>query len=164
MKKIIIIRHAKSSWDMAMISDFDRKLNDRGKKEASFVGSQIAQQFTPPDIFIASPARRTIKTAKKIAKKLQFDNQKIIREMRLYNAPLSQILEIIAETSDNLETLYICAHNPGVSDLIRYLTLKEIPEMVPAASYELLLHINSWTEELKGKGIVQFEIAPPQKW
>ena len=60
MKTLLIIRHAKSSWDIASLNDFDRSLNERGKKDAPRMAKRLKEKDIYPDVMISSPAKRGI--------------------------------------------------------------------------------------------------------
>ena len=63
MKKLIVIRHGKSTWDNLQLRDFDRPLNERGRQDAPKIGQRLASLSLMPDKFISSPAKRAISTA-----------------------------------------------------------------------------------------------------
>ena len=78
MKTIILVRHAKSSWKDLRLDDFDRPLNKRGKKNAPFMGKILKARRTIPDLILSSPAKRAGKTARAIAKAIDYPKTKII--------------------------------------------------------------------------------------
>jgi len=67
MKRLYLVRHAKSSWNRPELDDIDRPLNKRGKRDAPFMGQRLKQHDVCPDLIISSPAKRALKTAKIIA-------------------------------------------------------------------------------------------------
>ena len=92
MKRLTLIRHAKSSWDDASLPDFDRPLNERGLRDAPKIGVHLAQNsITLPDKIISSPALRGISTACLIAKEIGYPEDTIELEPRLYEASLHQL-------------------------------------------------------------------------
>ena len=74
MKKLFIIRHAKSDWQDITLDDYDRPLNEKGEKNAPFMGKLLKEKNIRPDIIIASPAKRTMQTAELIAKEIGFED------------------------------------------------------------------------------------------
>ena len=122
MKKLIIIRHAKSSWDNPALDDFDRPLNNRGEKDAPRMGKWLREMKITPDYLISSPAVRTMETCKHIAKKLDFPSNKITSDQRLYHAETEMILQVVKEIpdrkNDTEEIAMLFGHNPGLTEFV----------------------------------------------
>jgi len=76
-RRLVMIRHAKSSWANPLQSDFERPLNERGEHDAPMMGERLKKMGVTPDLVIASPAKRAKQTAKKIAKEMGYDIDKI---------------------------------------------------------------------------------------
>ena len=79
MKELYLLRHGKSSWDDPTISDIDRPLNKRGKKDAEFMGNVMRQLNLFPEIIITSTAKRAYSTAKRIAGVLEYEKERLIK-------------------------------------------------------------------------------------
>src|ERR1043166_6138604 len=101
-----MIRHAKSSWANPLQSDFERPLNERGKHDAPEMGKKLKKENMVPDLIIASTAKRTRQTAKKIANAVGYDIDNIKWEEKLYHCIPSVFEELIYETSDKVKTLF----------------------------------------------------------
>jgi phosphohistidine phosphatase len=114
-RTVVIIRHAKSSWANPLQSDFDRPLNDRGKHDAPRMGKELKKQHLIPDLIIASTAKRTRQTAKMIAEAVGYDIDNIKWEEKLYHCIPSVFEETLYEVSDRVKTVFIVAHNPGIT-------------------------------------------------
>jgi phosphohistidine phosphatase len=121
-RTLVIIRHAKSSWANPLQSDFDRPLNDRGKNEVEEMGKKLKALHIIPDIIIASSAKRTRQTAKKIAKLVDFDADNIKWEEKLYHCIPSVLEEEICGTDDKMKTVFIVGHNPGITEFVNQLS------------------------------------------
>jgi phosphohistidine phosphatase len=121
MKKIILIRHAKSSWEEPWTRDHDRPLAPRGLKAAPLMGERLVHRKIYPDLIISSTAERAKKTAILMAEQLGAAKHKILLESSLYHAPPSTYLKIIKEQPESIETLFLVGHNPGMTDLIQEL-------------------------------------------
>ena len=117
-RTLILIRHAKSSWADALQSDFDRPLNDRGKAEAPEMGIKLNQLGMKPDLIISSPAKRTRQTAKRIADEVGYDSDSIKWVEKLYHCIPSVFNEVISGIPDNVKTVFILGHNPGITDFV----------------------------------------------
>ena len=118
MKTLYLIRHAKSSWDDPNLSDFDRPLNERGKKDAPRMGKRLKERDVVADLLLSSPARRAHSTAKRFAEALQFNKEKIKTDRELYHADEEEILAVIRSLSDKLDTVLLFGHNPGMTYFI----------------------------------------------
>ena len=92
VKQLLLIRHAKSSWADFSLKDFDRPLNDRGKKDAPVMAKRLLDKGIAIDAFIASPAKRTRKTAEIFAKEYKSEKGRIILFDELYLATPSRFL------------------------------------------------------------------------
>jgi phosphohistidine phosphatase len=111
MKRLLIMRHAKSSWDDESIPDHDRKLNDRGLRVAPLMGGFVKQQGLTPDIILTSSALRAIKTAELFnagfGKKIPIGIEK-----SLYRADVEEFCDIVREGAEAESTVLVISHNP----------------------------------------------------
>ena len=121
-RTIVMIRHAKSSWSNPLQSDFERPLNERGKKDAPEMGQKLNELGIIPDLIISSSAKRTRQTAKKIAKEVGYDPENIRWEEKLYHCIPSVFEEIIYDIKDKVKTVFFVAHNPGITEFVNQLS------------------------------------------
>ena len=120
MKTIYFIRHAKSSWDDPVLSDFDRPLNDKGLSDAPKMGKKLQSLGIIPDVIVSSPAIRAQETADIIKKEIGFFGE-IIYNKKIYNATTDKITEVIHRLSHDLECVFIVGHNPGLNEIVHEL-------------------------------------------
>ena len=147
MKKIYIIRHAKSDWDDSNLDDYDRPLNKRGQKDAPFMGQILASKNIKPDLIISSPALRAITTANIIAKEVNYEKT-ITPNQYIYEAYVTSLQEIIQYIHDSNDTVFLVGHNPGVSALAYMLC--GLKENLPTCSIvEIEFDCNSWMDVCK---------------
>jgi phosphohistidine phosphatase len=118
MKTVYLIRHAKSSWEDESLSDFDRPLNERGKIDAPRMGKRLKEKNFTPDLFLSSPAKRALSTAKRIADAMGFSKEKIRTDQALYHADEDEILNVIRSANDKNDCLVLFGHNPGLTDFV----------------------------------------------
>src|SRR5258706_12776815 len=119
MKKLFLVRHAKSSWDSVEMNDFDRPLNDRGEKDAPHMAKLLKHRDVVPDWMITSPANRALSTCRAFAKVLDFEKKKIVSEQKLYHAGSDTILKVLAslpEHKEENEGVLLFGHNPGITE------------------------------------------------
>lgn len=143
MRQLILVRHAKSSWDNPDLDDFDRPLNKRGKRDAPFMAKLLAEKTGKPDLIISSPALRTKLTALEIAQKTGYDEGKIIWNEKFYMASSSKLLDEISSVDHNVNSLLIVGHNPGLTDLHNFLCKYEI-DNIPTCGIVCLRTNKDW--------------------
>lgn len=152
MKYLYLIRHAKSSWSDLSLSDFDRPLNKRGKRDAPFMGSRMASFEHHPEMIVSSPAKRALKTARLIGAQLGFSKKDIVLKKKLYTFSSEPLLDAIRKTGDSITTLALVAHNHGLTECAELLTSKEL-ENVPTCGIVLIgFQLPSWNLVEAGKG------------
>ncbi len=113
MKTLGLLRHAKSDWDDMAKRDFDRGLNDRGRKGASLIGAHIGRHDTKFDLLLASPAERVRQTLTAALPQMtaEFDQ-------RLYLAGTDTLMDILREKAGDADAVLVAAHNPGLQELL----------------------------------------------
>lgn len=158
MKTLYILRHAKSSWDDASLTDFERPLNARGLNAAPFMGSLMKERGLIPDTIIASPAMRAKKTAELVRKSAGVEPQISFNEL-IYEASVGTLVSVLSEIDNNHDSALIVGHNPGSEGLIYYLT-GEIAPMPTAALAVVELNIGTWAKIDQGTGKVKQVIRP----
>lgn len=125
MKVLLLLRHAKSSWELAGISDHDRPLNNRGKRDAPRMGKVLFEEGIVPEIIISSSAIRARSTAKKVSKSSHYKGQVII-ESSLYRGGPMEYLNVLRRQPDQARTVLMVGHNPDIEELLEMLTRKEV--------------------------------------
>ncbi len=100
MRRLFLVRHAKSSWGEPSLPDRERPLNDRGKRDAPRMGRRLAALGVNPDVILASPARRALKTARILAEELGYRLEDIRVDARLYASEPDVLLGIVRELGD----------------------------------------------------------------
>jgi len=164
MKKLYIIRHAKSSWKDTTLSDFDRPLNKRGKHNSKFMGELLAQKNIKPDIILASSAKRAYSTAKNIAKVIGYSKQKIHFSTKMYESSISTLVELIRSIDNKNHTAFIIGHNPTLNCLLDALVpYNSIDNIVTAGVVELELDIDRW-EDLSHQTTKLISFEYPKKY
>ena len=123
MKQLLLLRHAKSSWDEPGISDHDRPLNNRGRRNAPTMGGVIMSEGIVPDLIVSSTATRTRETVDLVSVEFDADVQVVFDEA-LYHAAPGTLMARIRTTPDQVGTLMLVGHNPGMEELVHQLTGK----------------------------------------
>ncbi len=117
MKKILLVRHAKSDWNNSNITDFERPLNDRGIRDAPLMAARLLKQHLIPQLVVSSPALRAFTTAKYFADKLGIDKKLIQTEADIYEAAATTLLSIINKLDNKYDFVALFGHNPGITNL-----------------------------------------------
>ena len=147
MKRLLLMRHAKSDRNIGSTSDFERPLNYRGRKDATKMARFLVQKQLIPDIVLFSPARRTTETWERINTIFQENCCSItgypIKDF--YLAGLGQIQEAFSDTFNHFKTALILGHNPGWSKASSLLSQKNVN--LTAADVVILEHPSDTWEE-----------------
>ena len=150
MKTLGLLRHAKSDWDDMSTRDFDRGLNNRGRRGAALMGEHIRGSDYAFDMLLASPAERVKKTLESAELGLapRFDQ-------RLYLSSADTMIDVIQEKAGDAHAVLICAHNPGLQEMLLRLIapanenalFDEASIKFPTAAFAVMeLDIDSWDE------------------
>jgi phosphohistidine phosphatase len=158
MRTLLILRHAKSSWDDSDLADFDRPLNARGMAAAPFMGGIIARKGFSPDVIISSPAARARETAE-LAKKGGDLEAEILHDERIYEASPQTLRKIAAAIDDTHRSAMMVGHNPGMEGIVQLLSGK-LERMPTAALAVIDLDISSWQDIDSKIGVLRKLIRP----
>jgi phosphohistidine phosphatase len=165
MKKLIVFRHGKSSWDNVLQKDIKRPLNEKGKKEVPFMSEILLNYDVSPDVIMVSPATRTRETVEAILEITKWDSGKIIYNEQLYMALVAELTDIMRKADNQAETLMIVGHNPGLTQMVNLYTNVEIDNL-PTSSFCIIQFdkISNWKDIVYGvKGnLITFEY--PKKY
>lgn len=116
-RRLVLIRHAKSDWETPGQPDFERPLNARGRRDAPVMGRRLLERGFVPDLVLSSPAVRAATTARLVSEAAGYDPARIQWIERLYHCPAHVFDEVIlhAAIPDDVQTVFIVAHNPGIT-------------------------------------------------
>jgi phosphohistidine phosphatase len=116
MKRLYLLRHAKSSWDDPTLADHDRPLAPRGRRAAKVMAKHLQRNEIAPELVLCSGSRRTRQTLKRIAPGLG-DSAEVQIRSELYAASSAELLEVLREQPDEVGSVMVIGHNPGIQDL-----------------------------------------------
>jgi phosphohistidine phosphatase len=145
MKTLTLVRHAKSSWKDTSLTDRDRPLNKRGKRDAPEMGRRIAAAGIRPSLIVSSPAVRAWTTAKVIANEIGYPREFLQRDNALYLASVNGILDVIASQDVGFNSLMLVGHNPGFTDLANHLVPGLTNNVPTAGVISVELDTGEWT-------------------
>ncbi len=156
MKTLYIVRHAKSSWDFPELTDHERPLNKRGKRDAPKMGKRLKKKGILPDLIISSTANRALTTCEVIAEAIGYSNSRIMADRNVYHAGSNTLLEVMHHTNDNFASLMLFGHNPGFTDFANRLAQTDIWNIPTCGVFACTFDVNSWKEVEFGKGKLSF--------
>lgn len=122
MKTLLLIRHAKSSWDNPGLRDINRPLNERGLYDAPRMGRMIRSLGIKPDLLVSSPAKRALTTAQFFAAAFEIPDEAIAINPDIYEAHPTEIIRIIGALPNEAETVLLFGHNPTFTDVANRFT------------------------------------------
>ncbi len=144
MKTLLVLRHAKAEQPESGQLDFDRDLTKRGKLDAQKVGQHLAELKLVPQTIVASAAKRTRKTAQRVAEALGL-SEDVATTRELYDARLSDIINVVRQFAADADVALLVGHNPGMAELVA--ALGEPISSYPTASLACLrLPIDEWQQ------------------
>lgn len=144
MKTIFIIRHAKSSWDDPSLRDIDRPLNKRGLRDAPFMAKLLAAKGLEIDRLISSPANRAYTTATYFAEALGVKPSEIQQVAEIYEAYPQQILDLVQQLPDDLQTVLLFGHNPTFTSFVNQFTTNYLANLPTCGVVQIDGAVESW--------------------
>jgi phosphohistidine phosphatase len=159
MRILTLVRHAKSSRDYPELSDFERPLNPRGRREAPLVAASLRKADVKPDLLVSSPATRAITTARIFAEELNLALDEILLNPHIYEASAWTLLHIVRGLPPDYEDVMLFGHNPGLSnfahDLVEDCPFDELPT---CGAVRIELPARGWSRIQPGSGkILRYE-------
>ena len=153
MKTVILLRHAKSSWDDPELPDHDRPLNDRGRKAGKAIGAWLRDRGHRPDAILCSSAKRSQQTLKRVAR-MWDDLPGAMVEKGLYHAAPARMRDRLMALDDGWRTVLLIGHQPGIGSLTRKLSNGDVRprcsrafEHFPTAAAAVLeFDIDRWSD------------------
>ena len=146
MKILILVRHAKSSWDEIGTSDEGRPLNERGKKDAPEMAKRLKKRGLSIDQFISSTAKRARKTAKYFAEEFDVKKEDIKEVEDLYMANTPGFVKTIEDTKKKHDIIALFSHNPGITEFANSLTHVRIDDMPTCSVFAVQAEVKDWEE------------------
>ncbi len=156
MKNLIVIRHAKSSWDNPELEDHERPLNKRGNEDSLLMANVLKQYNLHIDKIFCSTAQRAKSTIEILTRELGIENNRIEYINELYNGSRRDILNFLKKLEDKPSSVAIVGHNPGLTDLVHFLLYDFDHELPTCSVVNINLDIEKWSELKSGLGTLVF--------
>ena len=145
-KTLYLMRHAEAAWGDSDRHDFDRPLSDSGKCDAAKMGQRLKTCDVFPHAIISSSALRAVQTSELIATEIGFPVDLVVFRDTVYEAGVSELIEIIQSLDDGLHSAMIIGHNPSISWLNNKLTSTQTAHFPPCSIAAIHLSSNHWKD------------------
>ncbi len=160
MKTLIIVRHAKSSWDNPMLTDHDRPLLEIGKKRTRLVVNKLQDLQIKPDLIISSSATRALETAQYLAKGLGYPKETIKTSSAYYLASTRDLLNEFFDMPDRFHTVMMVGHNPTLTNLANKFLTRPLDNLPTSGIVKLCFKTDSWDQILQSELTCELVITP----
>ena len=160
MKTLLLLRHAKSSWDDPTLRDFDRPLSARGKRDAPRIGKALEERGPLPDVILSSPAARAKETIEAVIQSAHITISPRFDES-IYGASSSELIGVIRRLPAESSCALLVGHNPGFEDTVSRLT--GATERMPTAALACIeFQTEDWQDVEDGQGKLLWLLTPKQ--
>jgi phosphohistidine phosphatase len=147
MKRLTLVRHAKSDWSLPGQDDWDRPLNKRGQRDAPEMARRLRSRRLKPDLILSSPAVRALTTATVMARELKVPAAHVMQDERLYLASPADLLAVIRERGGEAKHVMVFGHNPGMNDCANQLSAGDRIDNLPTCGvFTAQFDIGAWSE------------------
>jgi phosphohistidine phosphatase len=146
-KLLLLIRHAKSSWEIGTLNDFDRPLNERGKKDAPAMAERLKAKKINIDAFVSSPAKRAKETANYFAITYKHSVEDIMLIPKLYHASTEVFFDTVQALDNRLDCVALFSHNPGITAFVNLVVDSIMIDNMPTCGIlGVKVHTNHWAQ------------------
>lgn len=160
MKKLYIVRHAKSSWKYRALRDFERPLKKRGFEDAELMAQHLKSKNIKPTHWISSPAKRAFTTAEIFAEVLCKNKEEIEIQVGIYASSLNEIKTLILGLPKDADSAMLFGHEPTLSYLCENLSSRTFEKVPTSGVVALTFDISSWSQIREHRAHVDFFIYP----
>lgn len=162
-RKITLVRHAKSAWDIPGITDLERPLKQRGIRDAKLMGKHSLRHHDLPDLLLSSHAKRALMTSAIFLDELNLDEHCRQIEPLLYHATPEQIMSIISNLPDRFNRVMLFGHNPGFTDFANWFSPQGIDNIPTTGMVVLESSAQSW-KDFKTRNTILIEFIFPKQF
>jgi phosphohistidine phosphatase len=163
MRFLTLVRHAKSSWDYQELSDFERPLNPRGRRDAPVMAARVRKLLEAPDLLVSSPASRALSTAQIFARELGLEEIDIRIQPRVYEADVDSLFGVLRGLDPECRHAMLFGHNPGLSQLAQELARCSFDLLPTCGVAHFRLAIGRWEELTADCGKLLLYTYPKQE-
>ena len=157
MKRLLLIRHAKSSWNYPHLDDHDRPLNKRGKRDRISMAAHLAERGERLDVIYTSSAMRALSLAESLSEQLQVA---LVKQRSLYTFSAASLGSAVSELPQHYQSVAVVGHNPAVTDLVNQLTGENMDNVPTSGVVAINSTANAWQELLSAETELAYFVAP----
>ena len=162
MKKIILIRHAKSSWKEVHLSDFDRPLNKRGIRDSKFMSLELSKKIDSVDALYSSSSNRTKLTSNFFLEKIKIKSNKIFFLEDFYQAGSNYLFNSILSFDDSYSSVILVGHNPGITNFANLLLGISFYNVPTCGIIVIEFEVEKWSLINKNSGKLIYKMFPKE--
>ena len=148
-RRLVVMRHAKSSWNSEARTDHERPLNNRGKRDAPRMGQRIVELGWQPDFVLSSDSRRTRDTMAGLSDAFD-DNVEVQFWRDLYHSGVEAVVSYVSQVDSDVRTVMILGHNPGWEHVVFHLTGEDVI-MKTATAALLEMDAIDWNQAIRSE-------------
>lgn len=163
MKKLYLVRHAKSSWKEENLPDMDRPLKGRGIRDAYNTAEWLKAQGDMPDHIVSSPATRALHTAMIFAKNTAYPFSEIEIREEIYHASTRDLLNLVRHLNDDYDSVMLFGHNPTITDFVNKCIDHRIDNVPTTGVACLSFEVDQWQDIDKKAELVFFDYPKRRK-
>jgi phosphohistidine phosphatase len=160
MLTLYLLRHAKSSWHDGSQQDFERPLTNGGREACALIGDFIQEKGIEFDLVVVSTAVRTRETIELVKERAKLRGE-VCYDERIYEATLSQLLEVVSQIHNDRESVWLVGHNPGLEELLAHLTGEHV-QLTTANFAKINLKATEWSANLGSQGSLEWIVRPKE--
>jgi phosphohistidine phosphatase len=147
VRRLTLVRHAKSDWSLPGQDDWDRPLNKRGQRDAPDMARRLRSRRLKPELVLSSPAVRALTTATVMARELKVPAAHVMQDERLYLASPTDLLAVIRERGGEAKHVMVFGHNPGITECANRLSTGDHIDNLPTCGvFTALFDVAAWSE------------------
>jgi len=147
MRKLLLIRHAKSSWKFPELDDHERPLNKRGQRDSLSMARHLTDKDEPLDVLYSSTAIRALDFAQQIS---EFSYVELVPDLSFYTFDMDELIEILKHLPDTATNVGVVAHNPAITHTVNRLCNSQIQNVPTAGMVAMQSDIDSWQDIYAG--------------
>jgi len=147
VRRLTLVRHAKSDWSLPGQNDWDRPLTRRGQRDAPEMARRLRSRRLKPDLMLSSPAVRALTTATVMARELKVPATLVLQDERLYLASPQDLLAVVRELGGAAKHVMVFGHNPGMTECVNRLSAADRIDNLPTCGvFTALFDVGSWSD------------------
>ena len=160
MKKLVIVRHSKSSWSDPYLSDFDRPLNKRGNRDGGLMAEFLSKRIKNVYKLLSSSSKRTRLTSEFFKNKINIKVENYTD--KLYHASYDDIIDLLNQVKDDVRSLILIGHNPGLTHLVNFFTEVNLYNLPTTGIVVINFMIDKWKNIKDSKGNIEIIKFPKE--